>query len=129
MIYVSYSLDRQMEYRLEVAQETIEAALNEMDKALDFARLISEKQNPEFWQAANRITLKQCPLIVFAIRYPIDSDLPIYEISWNPLFVPETGVALSEDGVEEQVRVESLPESEEVINIIRLDALSYAQAI
>jgi hypothetical protein len=127
MIYVSYNADKPMESRLAVAQVTVEAAFSEVDSVLEFARQISEGQSPEFWQNANRIALKQRPLIVFAVRYPIDSDEPIYEISWNPLFEPETGVALSEDWVEEQVRVEQLPDDEGVIFVKRLGAQSYAQ--
>jgi hypothetical protein len=127
MIYVSYTADRPMECRLKIAQATIEAAFNESESALEFARQISEKQTPDFWQTANRIPLKESPLIVFAVRYPIDSDLPIYEISWNPIFEPETAVALSEDGIEEQVEVEHLPENEEFIYVKRLDAQRYAQ--
>lgn len=127
MIYVSYSDDKPMQSRLAVAQTTIEAAFKETENALEFARPISEKKNPEFWQNASRISLKQSPLIVFAVRYPIDSDLPIYEISWNPIFEPEAGIALSEDWMEEEVRVEYLPDSREVIYVKRLAALRYVQ--
>lgn len=127
MIYVCYSGDKTMESRLAVAQTTIDEALGETESALEFARQISEKQNPVFWKNANRISLKQGPLIVFAVRYPIDSDLPIYEISWNPMFEPEAGVALSDDWTEEQVQVKHLPENEEIIYIKRLGAQRYEQ--
>jgi hypothetical protein len=126
MIYVSYSDHKPMESRLAVAQTTIEAAFKETENALEFARTISEKQNPEFWQNASRILLTQSPLIVFAVRYPIDSDLPIYEISWNPIFEREIGIALSKDWVEEQVQVEHLPENEEIIYVKRLGPQRYA---
>jgi phage gp29-like protein len=126
MIYVSYSNDKPMESRLAVAQATIEAAFKETGDALEFARQISENQNPEFWRNARRIALKQSPLIVFAVRYPLDSDLPIYEISWNPVFEPEIGVAMSEDWIEDQVLIE-LPENDEVIFLKRLGAQRYEQ--
>jgi hypothetical protein len=127
MIYVSYNDDKPMESRLAVAQATVEAAFNEVDRALEFARRVSQEQNPEFWRNARRIALRQRPLIVFAVRYPIDSGSPIYEISWNPLFEPEAGVALSENWVEEQVSVEKLPDDEVVIFVRRLGSGSYAQ--
>jgi len=127
MIYVSYNDARPMESRLAVAQSSIAEAFNEVDCVLDFARQISEKRNPEFWQSALRIPLKQRPLVVFALRYPIDSDLPIYEISWNPIFMPECGTALSEGWVEEQVRIERLPENREVMYIKRTGPQQYAQ--
>ena len=126
MIYVCYGGgERSMAARLAAAQATIEMAFKETKNALEFARHISENLNSGFWQNANRIPLKQSPLIVLAIRYPIDSDLPIYEISWNPIFESETGVALSEDWVEEQVRVERLPENNDVIYVRRLGAGHY----
>ena len=73
MIYVSYSDDKPMESRLAVARTTVEAAFEETDNALELARQISERRNAEFWLNAKRISLKQKPLIVFAIRYPLDS--------------------------------------------------------
>lgn len=127
MIYVSYNDDKPMESRLAVAQATVEAAFNEVDSALEFACRVSREQNPEFWRYAGRISLRQRPLIVFAVRYPIDSDSPIYEISWNPFFEPEAGVAFSEDWVEEQVIVEQLPDDEVVIFVRRLGSGSYAR--
>ncbi|MDN0083698.1 hypothetical protein QU487_13175 [Crenobacter sp. SG2305] len=127
MIYVSYNNDRPMDARLAVAQTTVEAAFNETESALEFARHISESQNPEFWRNARRIPLKQHPLIVFAVRYPLDSDLPIYEISWNPIFEPEFGVVLSDEWIEEEVRVDQLPENDAVIYLKRLGAQCYAQ--
>ncbi|MBI4996327.1 MAG: hypothetical protein HZC22_05385 [Rhodocyclales bacterium] len=126
MIYVSYSDSKPMAPRLAIAQKSIDAAFQETDSALKFARQISERKNPEFWKSASRIQLRQSPLIVFAVRYPIDSDLPIYEISWNPVFEPEVGFALSEDWTEEQVQVEQLPDNDEVICVKRLDAQRYA---
>lgn len=128
MIYVSYSADKPMQSRLLVAQETIDAAFKDADGAVEFARHISETKNPEFWRNARRIELKQNPLIVFAVRYHIESDLPIYEISWNPKFEPEVGVALSDDWQEEQVQVEHLPDNDETIYVKRLGAQLYAQA-
>ena len=116
-----------MESRLAIAQSTIEAAFDEIEDALVFARGISEKRNPNFWKNASRITLQQRPLVVFAIRYPINSDLPIYEISWNPIFEPETGIAFSEDWIEEEVKVENLPENNESIDIKRLGSHQYEQ--
>jgi len=127
MIYVSYSDDKPMESRLAVARITVDAAFEETGNALEFARQISERQNPEFWLNAKRISLKQSPLIVFAVRYPLDSDLPVYEISWNPIFEPEVGVSLSEDWMEEQVLVDRLPENDDVIYLKRLGAQRYAQ--
>ncbi len=127
MIYISYSDEKPMESRLATAQTTIEAAFEETDKALAFARQISERSNLEFWQNAGRIPLKQSPLIVFAVRYPLDSDLPIYEISWNPIFEPEVGVALSEDWIEEEVFVRHLPKNDDVIYLKRLGAQRYIQ--
>ena len=127
MIYVSYSDDRPMETRLAVAQATIDAVFNETENALEFASHISEKQNPEFWRNARRTPLKQRPLIVFAVRYPLDSDVPICEISWNPIFEPESGVVFSDDWIEEQVRVDRLPGNGDVIHLKRLGAQRYAQ--
>ncbi|MFT3800983.1 MAG: hypothetical protein QM766_07160 [Burkholderiaceae bacterium] len=127
MIYVDYSDDKPMGSRLSVAQTTIQLAFNEMDSVLEFAHLISEHQSPEFWQNASRINLRQHPLIVFAIRYPIDSDAPIYEISWNPLFKPESGIALSDEGVDEQVHIGKLPDDGGSIFVKRLGAHRYVQ--
>lgn len=128
MIYVSYSADKPMQPRLALAQETVEAAFKDADGAIEFARQISETKNPEFWRNARRIDLKQNPLIVFAVRYPIESELPIYEISWNPIFEPEVGVALSDAWIEEQVHREHLPDNDEIIYVKRLGAQLYAQA-
>lgn len=127
MIYVSYSDDKPMESRLAIARATVEAAFKETENALEFARQISERQNPEFWLNARRISLKQRLLIVFAVRYPLNSDLPIYEISWNPNFEPEVGVSLSEDWIEEQVLVDHLPENDDVMYIKRLGVQRYAE--
>lgn len=127
MIYVSYSDDKSMESRLAVARTTVEAVFDEIHNALEFARQISERRNAEFWLNAKRISLKQSPLTVFAIRYPLDSDLPIYEISWNPIFEPEVGFALSEDWIEEQVLVNHLPENDDVVYIKRLGVQRYAE--
>lgn len=127
MIYVSYNDEESMESRLAVARATVEATFEETDNAIEFARQISERQNPEFWLNAKRISLKQSPLIVFAVRYTIDSDLPIYEISWNPIFEPEVGISLSEDWIEEQVFVDHLPENDDVIYVKRLGAQHYAE--
>jgi hypothetical protein len=128
MIYVSYNDARPMQSRLAVAQKTIAAAFSEAEFALDFARHVSEITNPEFWQYMRRITPKQNPLIIFAIRYPLDSDQPIYEISWNPIFEPELGASTPEEWMEEQVLVENLPNNGEVIYVKRLGAQLYAQA-
>jgi len=126
MIYVNYSDKKPMESRLAVAQATIEAAFKETENALEFARQISENKNPEFWRNARRIPLKQSPLIVFAVRYPLDGDLPVYEISWDSTFGPESGVALSEDWMEEQVVVQ-LPENDDIIYLQRVGVQRYAQ--
>lgn len=128
MIYVSYSADKPMQSRLAIAQETIEVAFRDADGAVEFAQQISAIKNPDFWNNARRIELKQSPLIVFAVRYPLESDLPIYEISWNPIFEPEVGVALSDDWIEEQVQVERLPDDGEIIYVRRLASRQYAQA-
>lgn len=127
MIYVSYNDDNPMHSRLEIAQKTINAAFGEFENALAFATRISEKQNPVFWQNAKRIFLKQRPLIVFSVRYPLESDLPIYEISWNPIFDPESGIALSEECIEEAIQIEALPEDDNFIYVKRLGAFQYEQ--
>jgi hypothetical protein len=126
MIYVSYDDSQQMEMRLAVAQLTIEEAFTEFDNVLKFAQQISENQNPEFWRNAKRISLKQNPLTVFAVRYPIDSELPIYEISWNPSFEVEEDVVISKDWAEEEIVRVEVPENLYDINVKRLGALSYA---
>ncbi len=127
MIYVSYNENNSMESRLNVASNTIEAAFEEVDDVLVFANTISAERNPEFWKNASRISLKQNPLIVFSIRYPIGCDVPIYEISWNPVFEAESGVALSDDFEEEVIRIEGLPDTGEYINIKRISTKQYEQ--
>lgn len=128
MIYVSYGDERPMETRLAKAQESVEATFDEIPYAIEFACKVSQRTNPEFWHIANRIKLRQSPLVVFAIRYPIDSDLPVYEISWNPVFEPEAGLLLSEDYAEEEVQVQELPENEEVVFVKRLGQRRYEHA-
>lgn len=128
MIYVSYGEDKSMASRLTVAQATVDEAFLDIENALDFAKKISEKRNEVFWQNANRISLRQNPLLVFAVHYSMDSDFPVYEISWNPNFKPEVGEALSEDYIEQQISVERLPDNDDVIYVRRLGANQYIQA-
>jgi hypothetical protein len=124
MIYISYNEKNPMENRLAVAQKTIDAVFEEMDHALAFAAKISAERHPEFWRNASRITLKQKPLIAFSIRYLLNSDFPVYEISWNPLFQPESGEAYSEDWIEEPVYVE-LPDDNDFIELQRIGSCQY----
>jgi hypothetical protein len=124
MIYVEYNNEFPMERRLDAAQTTIEQAFSESESALAFAAEISSRQSPEFWRNASRIALRQKPLILFSLRYPLDSDFPIYEISWNPCFETESGPAYSEDWIEEQVHAE-LPDNRDSIYVRRLGPQHY----
>lgn len=108
-----------MNQRLEIAQQTIDGAFEEIDEVLAFASEISARTHPEFWSNADRIPLKQAPLIVFAVRYPLGSDVPIYEISWNPMFEPESGRGLNEHWVEEDIRIDELPDDDATISVKR----------
>ncbi|KRG63763.1 hypothetical protein ABB26_11200 [Stenotrophomonas humi] len=124
MIYVEHNNEKPMEHRLATAQTTIDLVFSETDYALAFVSEISANRHPEFWKAANRIVLRQAPLVIFSIRYPLDSDLPVYEISWNPRFATESGLAYSEDWVEEMVHV-NLPDNNDFIYVRRLGIQQY----
>lgn len=125
-IYVLYNEEFPMAPRLERAQTTIDQALSEIKSALAFAAEISSGQHPEFWRNASRIVLRQKPLIVFSLRYALDSDFPVYEISWNPCFEAEFGVVYSDNWTEEQISV-PLPDSRDFIHVRRIGPHRYEQ--
>jgi len=122
MIYVSYTDEKPMDAQLEVARRTIASAFDEAEGALSFAAQVSETQHPDFWSQAKRIELRQKPLVVFGIRYGLDDPFPVYEISWNPVFQPVSGVAMSDDWVEELIQIEAPPANAEFIHIRRTAA-------
>jgi len=119
MIYISYDNTHSMESRLGIAQKTVDADFNRISEAISFAQKISEKNYPDFWEKANQITLKQSPLIVFSLRYQLDFDGVIYDISWNPGFRPESGTILDEYFLEEELTINALPEHKKYINVGR----------
>ena len=124
LIFVEYVDAYPMERKLVAAQQTIDDAFAERQCAVAFASAVSAARHPEFWKHANRIALTQPLLIVFSVRYVPDCDQPIYEISWNPSFQPESGVAYSEDWVEETVEV--APQCEhEFIHVKRIGKNQY----
>ncbi|WP_157836386.1 hypothetical protein ACQR5W_20940 [Xanthomonas sacchari] len=124
MIYIEYSEEYPMGRSLEDAQKTIDVVFEEVDYALAYASAISSGQHQDFWKAANRISLRQRPLIVYSVRYPLISDFPVYEISWNPHFEVEYGLAYSDDWVEEVVRVE-VPDTSDFIKVRRRAPYQY----
>jgi len=128
MIYVEYSHEKPMEHRLAKAQETIDLAFDESHYALAFASEISAKRHPDFWMAANRMPLKQEPLAIFSIRYALYSDLPVYEISWDPCFETDSRPEYSEHCAEEPVHL-YLPDSSEFINVRRMGVQQYEHLV
>lgn len=119
LIFVEYVDAYPMERKLAAAQQTIDDAFAESPCAVAFASAVSAARHPAFWKHANRIALTQPLLIVFSVRYVPDCDQPIYEISWNPSFQPESALAYSEDWVEETVEV-SAPDDREFIRVKRI---------
>lgn len=116
MIYVEYDGANPMQQRLAVAQASIDAAFSDFSRVLAYAEGVSSLRHPDFWKNARRIPLRQHPLAVFCVRYTLESDSPSYEVSWNPDFVTEEGVAYSNEWIEENVRVE-LPQGNDFIHI------------
>ncbi|KRG72406.1 hypothetical protein ABB27_01760 [Stenotrophomonas terrae] len=119
LILVEYVDAYPMERKLAAAQQTINDAFAEVPCALTFASAVSAARHPAFWKHANRIALRQSLLNVFSIRYVPDSDQPIYDISWNPGFQPESSLAYSENWVEEMVEVHT-PDDHEFIHVKRI---------
>lgn len=119
LVLVEYVAAYPMERKLAAAQQTINDVFAEIPCALAFASAVSAARHPAFWKHANRIALRQSLLNVFSIRYVPDSDQPIYEISWNPNFETEAGLAYSEDWVEEMVEVHT-PDNHEFIRVKRI---------
>lgn len=117
MIYISYDSTRSMKSRLANIQKNIDADFNNISEVLCYAKRISENSNPEFWKRANQIKLKQNPLIVFSLRYQLDFDGVIYDISWNPVFKPESGTILDEYYLEEELIIDSLPKDRKWIKV------------
>lgn len=119
MIYVEYDAAHPMDQQLSIAQISVDSAFADVSHALAKAEEVSAAKYPAFWNQARRISLRQSPLAVFAVRYLIAETLPIYEISWNPSFEPEEGLDYSDEWIEEVVRVE-LPEDLDFIHIARM---------
>lgn len=124
LVLVEYVTAYPMERKLAAAQQTINDAFAEIPCAVAFASAVSAARHPAFWKHANRIALRQSLLNVFSIRYVPDSDQPIYEISWNPSFETESGMAYSEDWVEETVEVET-PSDCDFIRVKRISKNQY----
>lgn len=64
------------------------------------------------------MTLSQDPLAVFRIRYALNSECPIYDISWNPGFRSECVEVVSPNGVADTVTLD-LPIADESISVRR----------
>ena len=124
LIFVEYVGAYPLERKLASAQQTIDDAFAECACAVAFASAVSAARHPAFWKHATRIALTQALLIVFSIRYVPDCDQPIYEISWNPRFRAESGVAYSEDWLEETVEVVA-PMDLEFIRVKRIGRHQY----
>lgn len=118
LVCVEYDDAHPMASRLEAAQANIVQAFADTSAALDFAARISSQQWPAFWKQASEVTLSQAPLAVFRIRYALDSECPIYDISWNPGFRSECVEVVSPNGVAETVTVD-LPIADESISVRR----------
>lgn len=124
MIYVEYGEKYPMDKSLEDAQKTIDLIFDEAGYALAYASAISAGRHPNFWKNANRISLRQRPLAIFGVRYLLTSDFPIYEISWDPCFETEYGLAYSDDWIEELVRVD-VPKKSDFMKIRRIGSYQY----
>lgn len=126
MIYVAYNDAKPMVSQLVMAQSTIDAALEEAAEALEFARQISARLHPEFWQNISGISPRPHPLALYSIRYTLENDLPIYEISWNPDW-PESFCILDESGEETLQQIPLPAENEEFIHVARQAPHLYTQ--
>lgn len=127
MIYVPYNEAKPMVSQLAMAQCTIDAAFSEKAEALEFARQISARLHPEFWQKLSGISAPPHPLALYSIRYTLEHDLPIYEISWNPDW-PDSFSILDENGDETQRQIFLPAEDENFIHVTRQAPHIYRQA-
>lgn len=86
LIYVQHPSGEPPETSLRAAQSLIQAAWDDIENAIAFARQSIRPSNPELWQLLDADSVLGSPLEVFSIHIALGSNTPFYTLSWNPDF-------------------------------------------
>lgn len=85
LIYVQHPSGEPPETYLRAAQSLVQAAWDDIENAIAFARQSIRPRNPKLWQLLDADSVLGSPLEVFSILIALGSN-PSYTLSWNPDF-------------------------------------------